>query len=274
MPNAGNFNPEWGYLAPRPGFLRTARVVLLAGIIGTVGGMAVAFALIEHPTEDLPASVAARTMAQSATPDILPKSMAPTAVAEVETKAAHVTASPSSPQPSGEPRDLKDFVAAESHSIATVQSPTGLAALAEAPAMHDAADTPSAVTPVRSAKRPNKVEQPASVAGSPETSDLGHGTADAAKSATPNLSSKQTGKIQASSNVLALAETPTLRDDASDMPSDAAANASPKKPNKKVQVVHARVASNEPNYRSRDSGPFDLLRTLFGGKPLFSNQVR
>ena len=27
---AGNFHPEWGYLAPAPSFLRTARVALVA----------------------------------------------------------------------------------------------------------------------------------------------------------------------------------------------------------------------------------------------------
>ena len=57
MPNPGNFNPEWGYLAPKPGFIRSARMALAAGAIGTVAGMAVAVALIAHPSVDV--SVAA-----------------------------------------------------------------------------------------------------------------------------------------------------------------------------------------------------------------------
>ena len=62
MPNTGNFNPEWGYLAPRPGLIRSFRMALVAGAIGAVAGMAVAVVFIAHPTVDL--SVAARTMAQ------------------------------------------------------------------------------------------------------------------------------------------------------------------------------------------------------------------
>ena len=67
MPNPGNFNPEWGYLAPKPGFIRSARMALAAGAIGTLAGMAVAVPLIAHPSADV--SVAARTMAQPGTLD-------------------------------------------------------------------------------------------------------------------------------------------------------------------------------------------------------------
>jgi hypothetical protein len=38
-----NFNPEWGYVAPAPSVMRTARLVGLAAIIGaTVGAATVA----------------------------------------------------------------------------------------------------------------------------------------------------------------------------------------------------------------------------------------
>jgi hypothetical protein len=38
MRSAGNFSPEWGYLAPAPSFARTARVVLVATAIGATAG--------------------------------------------------------------------------------------------------------------------------------------------------------------------------------------------------------------------------------------------
>jgi hypothetical protein len=60
MRHAGNFNPEWGYLAPAPTFLRTARGLIAAAIIGGAAGAAVVISLMDRPAGD--ASVAARTM--------------------------------------------------------------------------------------------------------------------------------------------------------------------------------------------------------------------
>jgi hypothetical protein len=45
---AGNFHPEWGYLAPAPNFMRTARVVVVATAIGATAGAAVVLSLAEH----------------------------------------------------------------------------------------------------------------------------------------------------------------------------------------------------------------------------------
>ena len=45
MRSTSNFHPEWGYLAPAPSFMRTARLVLLATAIGgTLGAGAARFA--------------------------------------------------------------------------------------------------------------------------------------------------------------------------------------------------------------------------------------
>ena len=52
MRSAGNFNPEWGYLAPAPSFMRTARAVLVATAIGATAGAAVVIALIDRPADD------------------------------------------------------------------------------------------------------------------------------------------------------------------------------------------------------------------------------
>jgi hypothetical protein len=52
MRSAGNFSPEWGYLAPAPSTLRTVRVVLVATVIGATAGAGVVLSLIDHPTGD------------------------------------------------------------------------------------------------------------------------------------------------------------------------------------------------------------------------------
>ena len=59
-----NFNPEWGYVAPAPSVMRTARLVGLAAIIGATVGAATVFSLLDRPTTEV--SVAARTLV---TPD-------------------------------------------------------------------------------------------------------------------------------------------------------------------------------------------------------------
>ncbi|HEX4408591.1 MAG TPA: hypothetical protein VH206_07455 [Xanthobacteraceae bacterium] len=50
MRSAGNFSPDWGYLAPAPSLMRTARVVVVATAIGATAGAGVVLSLIDHPT--------------------------------------------------------------------------------------------------------------------------------------------------------------------------------------------------------------------------------
>jgi hypothetical protein len=38
MSSTRNFHPEWGYLAPSPIFIRTARIILIAVTVGTSRG--------------------------------------------------------------------------------------------------------------------------------------------------------------------------------------------------------------------------------------------
>src|ERR1700681_2319528 len=52
MRSTGNFSPEWGYLAPAPSFMRTARVVLVATAIGATAGAGVVLSLVDHPAAD------------------------------------------------------------------------------------------------------------------------------------------------------------------------------------------------------------------------------
>ena len=60
MRHAANFNPEWGYFAPVPSFVRTARLVIVTAAIGATAGAAVVFSLVDRPLAEQ--SVAARTL--------------------------------------------------------------------------------------------------------------------------------------------------------------------------------------------------------------------
>ena len=82
MRHAGNFNPEWGYIAPAPNFLRTARVFVVAAAIGAMASAAVVFSLMDRPAAET--SVAARTLVQPVEP-ALPTRSAPL-VAQLQTQ--------------------------------------------------------------------------------------------------------------------------------------------------------------------------------------------
>jgi len=68
MRHAGNFNPEWGYLAPAPNFLRTTRLFVVAAAIGATASAAVVFSLMDRPAAET--SVAARTLVQPVEPAV------------------------------------------------------------------------------------------------------------------------------------------------------------------------------------------------------------
>ena len=53
MRHAGNFNPEWGYIAPAPNFLRTTRLFVVAAAIGATASAAVVFSLMDRPAAEI-----------------------------------------------------------------------------------------------------------------------------------------------------------------------------------------------------------------------------
>ncbi len=83
MRSAGNFSPEWGYLAPAPSFMRTVRVVLIATAVGATAGAAVVLSLVDRPAGGEATAVAAHaivTSAQAAAAPALPAPSVPVAV--------------------------------------------------------------------------------------------------------------------------------------------------------------------------------------------------
>jgi hypothetical protein len=148
MRHVGNFNPEWGYLSPAPNLLRTARVFVVAVVIGATASAAVVFSLMDRPAAET--SVAARTLVLSAEPSQLareaqrtaqqplhsaraaqaPRSESPAmAVPQVAAVAAHASIAPSATNEAGV--------------ALTPQDPPAMAALAESPRM-TTSDPPSA----------------------------------------------------------------------------------------------------------------------------------
>lgn len=147
MRHAGNFNPEWGYLAPAPSFLRTARIVVVASVIGATAGAAVVFSLVDRPAAE--ESVAARTLAPPVVAASAP--VAPVGIpAATRLQAEELQTSPqlqidAQSATRGQSAKLRATnahagtpAASESSAISTTQHPASVAALAEAPAAADA----------------------------------------------------------------------------------------------------------------------------------------
>jgi hypothetical protein len=96
MRHAGNFNPEWGYLAPAPSFMRTARGFIVAALVGGTAGAAVVLSLMDRPAAET--SVAARTLVSAVEPPapVRPAESTPSADAPTvaQPQPAPVAASP------------------------------------------------------------------------------------------------------------------------------------------------------------------------------------
>jgi hypothetical protein len=83
MRSAGNFHPEWGYLAPAPSFMRMVRTALVATAIGAVAGAVVVVSLIERPGSNDNAIAAHALLTRApviASPVVVIRAAAPVAV--------------------------------------------------------------------------------------------------------------------------------------------------------------------------------------------------
>lgn len=100
MRSAGNFHPDWGYLAPAPSFMRTARTVLVATAIGATAGAAVMISLVQHPATDAANGPIAAHALVTTVPVVAeaPVPVDETAVAQTPTPAQPAAASQAVPQ--------------------------------------------------------------------------------------------------------------------------------------------------------------------------------
>jgi hypothetical protein len=158
MRSSGSFHPEWGYLAPAPNVMRTARVVAVATAIGATAGAAVVLSLVVGPAAS-PAADPGKTVvvvhslvqpAQAAGPS--PTGSATAAPAVVTTPTAEPPAAPVTlPQqpisvqasaqssdmtaPTPPPTTAQPLAppASESTATATAETPASTSTLAEVP---------------------------------------------------------------------------------------------------------------------------------------------
>lgn len=143
MRSAGNFNPEWGYLAPAPSFMRSVRIAAVAAAVGASAGAAVVFSLLDRPAAV--ESVAARTLAQSG-PSVAAVGAA--AVAQLPAKlgirpSGQNAAPPRAAVQSAAVAEINSPAAPESRAASATERAAGVAALAEAPRMTDAGLAPA-----------------------------------------------------------------------------------------------------------------------------------
>lgn len=172
MRSAGNFSPEWGYLAPAPSFMRTARIVMVATAIGATAGAGVVLSLVDHPsaegeTTSLIGAQAIVTAVHAATPASVPlanaapvtAAIAPVAVpAQVAAPVRPQSPAQATPQVQAPVQAVAAPANADSANTASVPNPApGIASLSEgAPAADavpaDAADSTAIAPPPKKAK--------------------------------------------------------------------------------------------------------------------------
>ena len=125
--NAGNFNPEWGYLAPIPSFARRARLVLVVAAVSAMAGASVSFSLVSHPAPET--SVAARTLV-GPVEAALARGNTPALVAQTSTPSPTAKQRPPELELNGQ---SAQEATKESSVSAITQAPQGISALGEAP---------------------------------------------------------------------------------------------------------------------------------------------
>jgi len=157
MRSAGNFSPEWGYLAPVPSFLRTVRVVVVATAIGATAGAGVVLSLVEHPAPEVgTAAVAAHAIVTSAQAATGPGETATRMPAQPRPVIA--TQSPQIPAPQIPAVSSQSVSPSATSAAPALQSVPGVAALTEGTPSTDAApaETPDQASAAPTEELPQK----------------------------------------------------------------------------------------------------------------------
>jgi len=147
MSSTRNFHPEWGYLAPSPTFIRSARIVLIAVTVGGVVGASVVLSMVERPASER--SVAARTLTRPSELVSVPVGGPP---APQEKEQAGIRDRPAVTAPADKSR------AGDLPTASSTQSPTSTAAAPEVPAASESwAKSRSYRAPAPTQERASKV---------------------------------------------------------------------------------------------------------------------
>ncbi len=235
----GHFNPEWGYLAPAPSFMRSVRLVVIATAVGATAGAGAVLSLVDRPSapgagHTAVAAHALVTAVQAATP---------AAPADPRAASAATTAAAPAAAPASMARD-----------DATVFNPKPTPPLSPttASAAPDTAAAPVEATPV---------------------DVTAHAQAPAASASASASEAHAVATPQAPSGVAALAETPPAAAEEPARPPEQAASPAETAPKKTVKKrATGAYAQNYGRTRTASAGPEPLqivpmLRRLFNPIP-------
>jgi type IV secretory pathway VirB10-like protein len=146
MRSAGNFHPEWGYLAPAPSFMRSVRTALVATAIGAIAGAVVVVSLVDHPgANDNNSSIAAHALVTTNAPVVTAPAVAALPFGKAAAAAPAQAPMPAKPQPAQQASAAPSVPKTAS---ATSQSPTSMAALPDEAPPADAVPAIATDSPV------------------------------------------------------------------------------------------------------------------------------
>ena len=161
MRSAGNFHPEWGYLAPAPSFARTVRIALVATAIGATAGAAVVVSLIARPASGTADSSIAAHALVTAVPGVNSASAAVAPAPVQATPAPAQAAALAAPPAAAGPQQASAFGAiAGASGNPSNAAPTETAHIEEpaaAPVHEDAALAPEAVPGKKAVTKKHRV---------------------------------------------------------------------------------------------------------------------
>jgi hypothetical protein len=141
MRHTANFHPEWGYLAPAPTFIRTARIVVVATAVGAILGVGTGFSWVGHQATE--PSVAARTLVR------------PTeAISAGANTSAQLTPANSDNRSRTVNSRSADGAANEPSASSKRRVPEGMAPVAETPPATDGSATAAIAAPPATTKEP------------------------------------------------------------------------------------------------------------------------
>jgi hypothetical protein len=237
MRSAGNFHPEWGYLAPAPSFMRTVRTALVATAIGAVAGAVVVVSLVERPGSNDDSAIATHALL---------------------TRAPAITA-PAAPSRAGAPAVAKaaPVPAPTQPSVATAAHPAVTASTRAVPPVPTQPPVATAIHPAATASAPALPPVATNLAGADKADKP-----DKAESISPPLplaaprdaAIASTGPVAGGSS--AEADAATAPETAADSPA----------PAKRSVVRHRRY---EPYRRQEAAGTRNRWRDNRGFGPLF-----
>lgn len=263
MRSSGNFSPEWGYLAPAPSFARTARVVLVATVIGATAGAGVVLSLVERSSGPDKTPVATRAIVTTVRAEAVP-SVAPAAPVATASPVKPASASVSvAPAPADKP-DISKRASRATQQARPAPIPRTITA-APSPAASVSANisSPNTAAPAPAAEPAVNAIAPASAAA----------TADvvAPLAAPVTASAPAAASTSAATGLPAAAEPPKAVDAASADAPESTAIMAPEQAAPKKTKRHA-----SPNKNASLPGIGSIFRRVFashGGRTYYPNSA-